>query len=331
MSSFSKRLFAAAIFVALLAPASFAANSPTDVIAKVNGKTITRENLEVATNNLLPLMTYHQSVSDERMKEIQKQALEKLINNELMYKAAVDSKQAEVNQKEIDARVKDLKKKLPKGETIEKVLKKSGMTLADLKEDFRKDMVVERLAKKKNEELKKLSEKTVDEAFVKDYYQKNLAKFKEPEQIQLRSILVKADPSGGQKVWNESLKKAKEIAEKAKAGEDFAKLAEKHSEDPFAKKGGDMGWSHKGELIPEIDDAAAKLKVGEIGGPLMSIYGYHVIKLEGRKPSVQKKFEELNKEKLEKELEAKEYKKLWNGWLKSLRDSSKVEYVTILK
>lgn len=328
MSSFSKRLLAAAVFVALLAPASFAANSPTDVIAKVNGKTITRENLDVATNNLLPLMTYHQSVSDDRMKEIRNQALEKLINNELMYKAAVETKQDDVNQKEIDARIKDLKKKLPKGETIEKVLKRSGMTLADLKEDFKKDMVVERVAKKKNEEIRKVSEKTVDEAFMKDYYQKNLAKFKEPEQVNLRSILIKADPSGGQKVWNESLKKAKDLADKAKAGEDFGKLAEKNSEDPYAKKGGDMGWSHKGELIPEIDDAASKLKVGEIGGPIMSIYGYHVIKLVGNKPSVQKKFDELNKEKLEKELEAKEYKKLWNGWLKSLRDSSKVEYVT---
>ncbi|MBI2412613.1 MAG: peptidylprolyl isomerase [Deltaproteobacteria bacterium] len=328
MSSFSKRLFAAAVFVALLAPASFAANSPTDVIAKVNGKTITRENLDVATSNLLPLMTYHQSVSDERMKEIRNQALEKLINNELMYKAAVETKQDDVNQKEIDARIKDLKKKLPKGETIEKVLKRSGMTLADLKEDFKKDMVVEKIAKKKNEEVRKASEKNVDEAFMKDYYQKNLTKFKEPEQIHLRSILVKADPSGGQRVWNESLKKAKDLAEKAKAGDDFAKLAEKNSEDPYAKKGGDMGWSHKGELIPEIDDAASKLKVGEIGGPIMSIYGYHVIKLEGNKPSVQKKFDELNKVKLEKELEAKEYKRLWDGWLKSLRDSSKVEYVT---
>ena len=331
MSSFSKRLLAAAVFVALLAPASFAATSPADVIVKVNGKVITRETLDTATNNLLPLMTYHQSVSDERMKEIRRQALDKLINNELLYKAAVDSKQADVNPKEIDARVKDLKKKLPKGETIEKILKRSGITLADLKEDFKRDMVVERIAKKKTEETKKLSEKTVDEAFMKDYYQKNLAKFKEPEQIHLRSILVKADPSGGQKVWNESLKKAKDIAEKAKAGEDFAKLAEKHSEDPFAKKGGDMGWSHKGELIPEIDDAASKLKAGEIGGPIMSIYGYHVIRLEGSKPAVQKKYEDLNKEKLEKELEAKEYKKLWNGWLKSLRDTSRVEFVTPLK
>lgn len=339
MIRFSKRLLLTSAFLALFSPYGFAATAAKDapkataanpspseiIIARVNGKNITKENLDVATNNLLPLMTYHNAVSGEKMKDIEKKALEKLINNELMYKAAKDLKQDEVKQKEIDDQVKELKKRLPKGETLAKVLKRSNMTEADLKDDFKRDIVVARIARKKGEELRKLSDSNVNEAYMKDYYQKNLNKFKEPEQIHIRTILVKADPSGGQRVWNESLKKAKDALASIKGGQDFAKVAEKTSEDPFAKKGGDMGWAHKGSLLAEIDEATSKLKVGEISDPVATIYGYHIIKLEGRKPPVQKKFEELNKEKLKKELEAKEYKKLWEGWLKGLHDTSKVE------
>lgn len=337
MMSFSKRTVIASLFAALLFPAlpSVAANQQpaavqqnpgAEIVVTVNGKKITQEDLDTATNNLMPLVTYHNAVSEERLKGIQKKALENIINAELIYKYAKDNKLDDVSKKEIDQQVKDLKKRLPKGDSLDKVLKRSNITLEELRDDFKKDLVVAKVSKSKSEEFKKKAEQTVDEPFLRDYYKKNLEKFKEPEQIHLRSILVKADPSGGQRVWNESKKKAEEIAKLAKEGKDFAKLAEERSEDPFAKKGGDMGWAHKGSLFPEIDEAAAKLKAGEISDPVMTIYGYHVIKLDGRKPPVQKKFEELNQKKLESELEEKEHKKLWKSWLGSMKTASKVEY-----
>lgn len=338
MMSFSKRTVIASLFAAFLFPAlpSVAAvqqpaavqqNPGAEIVVKVNGKKITQEDLDTATNNLMPLVTYHSAVSEERLKGIQKKALDNIINSELIYKYAKENKLDTVNKKEIDQQVKDLKKRLPKGDSLDKVLKRSNITLEELRDDFKKDIVVARVSKSRSEEFKKKAEQSVDEAFMRDYYKKNLEKFKEPEQIHLRSILVKADPSGGQRVWNESKKKAEEIAKLAKEGKDFGKLAEERSEDPFAKSGGDMGWAHKGSLFPEIEEAAAKLKTGEISAPIMTIYGYHVIKMDGRKPSVQKKFEELNQKKLESELEEKEHKKLWNSWLDGMKKASKIEYL----
>jgi len=339
MMSFSKRTVIASLFAAFLFPAlpAAAANKQpapaavqqapgSELVATVNGKKITREALDTATNNLMPLVTYHQSVSSERLKEIEKKALDQIINSELIYKYAKDNKLDKADKKQIDQQVKDLKKRLPKGDSLEKVLKRSNLTLEELRDDFKKDIVVVNVSKSKTAEFKKKAEDTVNDAFLRDYYKKNLDKFKEPEQIHLRTILVKADPSGGQRVWNESYKKAEEIAKLAKEGKDFAALAKERSEDPFAKSGGDMGWAHKGSLFPEIEDAAAKLKPGEISSPVMTIYGYHIIKLEGRKPSVQKKFEELNIKKLESELEQKEQKNLWNSWLESLKKTAKIEY-----
>lgn len=336
MIGFFKKILAAAAFVSLAAQSGQAAADQAkpaqkgpeqEVVLRVDGKEFTRENVKNAVDSLLPIMSYHSSVSKERYKTVEKTAIDQLINRELIYKAAKGAKTVDISSKDIDAEVDKVKKKVQKGQTLEKILKDSNMTMADLREDMKRKLIIDRYTEKKNEEFKKKSSDTVTEAYLKDYYQKSLDKFKEPEQIHLRSILIKADPSGGQKVWNEAQKKAKDIANSARKGEDFAKLAQKISEDPNAKNGGDMGWAHKGSLFPEIDDAAAKMNVGDISDPIMTIYGYHVIKLEGRKPSVQKKFDELNKEKLKSELGAKEHKKLWEDWVKELRAPAKIEYL----
>lgn len=339
MGSFFKKGLAAAVFLALTVQSGYAATtqtkaapakgSPEEVVLRVNGTPYTRENLNTVINNLLPMMSYHSSVSEERYKAVQKTALDTIINRELVYGSIKNSKNTPaVSKKDIDEEVEKIKKKLPKGKTLESVLKASKMTMADLREDFKKKIMIDRVTKKKNEEIKKQTDATVDEAFLKDYYTKNIEKFKEPEQIHLRSILIKADPAGGQKVWDAAKKKAQDIANKARAGEDFATLAKKLSEDPNAKKGGDMGWAHRGSFFPEIDDAATKMKTGEISDPVMTIYGYHILKLEGMKPAVQKKFDEINKEKLKSELSAKEYQRLADEWVKELRSTAKIEYLT---
>lgn len=335
-SSLKRILLAGALAVFIAAPAQagtaqtqtktlLAPDISKQVVLRVNGVEFTRENLDIAVNNLMPMMSFHSSITPEHLKKIQKTAINQMINDELVYKSAKEQKTADVKAKEIDEAIEALKKSLPKGKTLDEVLKNSNMTMQELREHFRKKIAVKQVSEKKRDEFKKKAPEIVNDAFIKDYYLKNLNKFKEPEQIHLRSLLIKADPSGGQRVWNEALKKAQDIAAQARSGKDFAELAKKYSEDQNAKAGGDMGWSHKGSLFEEIDAAAEKMKIGDVSDPVMTIYGYHVLKLEGRKPPVQKKLEELNKENLKKELEAKEYKRLWEDWLKGLRKQAKVE------
>lgn len=334
MPSFTKRLIVASLFSVLFAsmPVTDAgaerknASAATQIVARVNGVDITKERLDVAINDIMPQVAFHSSVSEKRLKKIADDSLDGIIKQELIYKYAKENKLDNVSEKELNEEVANLKKKLPRGETLENVLKRSNMTMANLKEDFKKTTVVARVSSKKTEEFSEKAKSSVNEAFMKNYYQKNLNKFKEPEQIHLRSILIKADPSGGQRVWNESLKKANEVAKQARSGEDFAKLAEKYSEDPNAKNGGDMGWAHAGSLFPEIDEAASTMEAGQVSDPVATIYGYHILKLEGRKPSVQKKFEDLNIQNLEEELEAKEKKMLWQNWIKDLKKNAKIEY-----
>lgn len=79
------------------------------------------------------------------------------------------------------------------------------------------------------------------------------------------------------------LTETKDVLNKIRAGEDFAKLAEKYSQDPgSAIKGGDLGWFGKGRMVKQFEDACYKTAVNQITGPIRTQFGYHIIKVTGK-------------------------------------------------
>ena len=77
--------------------------------------------------------------------------------------------------------------------------------------------------------------------------------------------------------------KAEEVLKRARAGEDFAKLAQEFGSDGTKEQGGDLGWFGPGQMHPDFEKAAFALKPGEISDVIQTSFGFHIIKLEGRK------------------------------------------------
>jgi len=144
---------------------------------------------------------------------------------------------------------------------------------------------------------------------VKDYYNKHKSEFMQPEQVRARHILIKVPANANKKQWEEAKKKALNIRARLVKGESFSKLAQKYSDDPGSKtRGGDLGFFSKGQMVPEFEKAAFSLKKGEISQPVKTTFGYHIIKVEAKKPARQRSFKEVQQEIRQKLLREKQRK-----------------------
>lgn len=293
----------------LLILAHFAAQpaQAADVAAaRVNDAVITTRDLEEAVAALIPRATYHGNVSEEKRDELRQKSLDDLIDQELLYQDAV-AKGLKPERKLVDERIDAVRGRFRSKKDYKKALKDAGITEDQLRERAAKAILVEANIRKNIIEPARVS----DEA-LKDYYNKNTSKFKQPESARLRIISVLDENKG------------KEALAKIKAGEDFGDVAARMSEDNYRIKGGDIGYVHKGRILPELEDAAFKMKPGEISGLIKAEGMWFIIKLEDLKPANQMTFEE-SKTKLKQDLENKNAAELKEKWLADLHAKAKIE------
>ena len=78
-------------------------------------------------------------------------------------------------------------------------------------------------------------------------------------------------------------KKASELRAKVNNPEEFAKMAKLHSSCPSSRKGGDLGWFGKGQMVAEFQNAAFSMEIGEISQPVKTQFGYHLIMVTDKK------------------------------------------------
>jgi len=113
---------------------------------------------------------------------------------------------------------------------------------------------------------------------IRQYYLNHPEQFWRPEMRAVRSVTVSNAATAEDTI--RILDLAREVLERARAGEDFAELAKEHSDDPgSASKGGDLGYFPRGRMVGEFEEAAFKTPVGEISEPVRTRYGMHIIKV----------------------------------------------------
>ncbi|MFJ7616197.1 foldase [Bacillus cereus] len=188
-----------------------------------------------------------------------------------MITLTVLQKKYKVSDGEIDDEIKRLKSEF--GNSFNDFLSQNGVS----NEEQLKDVI----------KLDKLKQKlALEHLKIQDKDLKTLYEQKKPE-IRVSHILVS----------DENL--AKDIKSKIDSGEDFGSLAKEFSQDIATKeKGGDIGYFKEGDMVQAFQDAARKLKVGEVSQPVKTEFGYHVIKLldEKKLPSFEQMKPQLQSE-----------------------------------
>jgi len=147
---------------------------------------------------------------------------------------------------------------------------------------------------------------TTEEAERKAYDEAAKAQPPEPE-VHARHILLPTE------------EEAKAALARIKAGEDFAKVATELSKDP-AGDGGDLGWFTKDRMVPEFADAAFKLEPGQVSDPVKSQFGWHIIKVEGKRMKTFPPFEQVKDQAARFVAQ-----KAQTALIASLRDKAKIE------
>lgn len=151
------------------------------------------------------------------------------------------------------------------------------------------------------------------EAQARTEYRGDKERFNSPAQTLASHILIKGSDDAAKT-------KAQELLAELKAGARFEELARKHSGDPgSALRGGSLDWFPAGRMVPEFDEALKPLQQpGDLSPVIKTQFGYHIIRLDGRRPAMAKSYEEVRDE-LVASIAAKQRGKVREAELERLR------------
>ncbi len=254
-------------------------------LVTVNGKPITQE--EVDQELMQATQGRFNQVPADRQAAFRQQVLQQLIGKELIFD---DAKKSGIT----------------KSAEYKKEYKK-------LEQRMKKELAIQVWQKKVLDSIK------ISNKELKSYYKKNMDEFREKESVHARHILVKTEAEA-KKVINQ----LKSLSG-AKLKEKFIELAKKESTGPSGPNGGDLGYFSKGQMVPAFNDKVFSMKKGTITlQPVKTQFGYHVIYLEDKKPSMTRSFNEV-KAFIEQRLKMEKFKEVMKKKMDKLQKKATIK------
>jgi peptidyl-prolyl cis-trans isomerase SurA len=255
-----------------------------------------------------------------RATALRREILDRLVDERLIIQQAAELKLT-VSSEDIDRSIEQIKREnggLTDAQ-LNSELVKAGQTMASYRQEIKKQIMRYRVLN-----IAVGSKVTVSDADVQNYYDGHM---KSGDHIQVRaSHIFVAIPDGADAVTLKAKEKfAHDLLDRAKGGEDFAKLAKEFSQDPATRdEGGDLGYFGRDMLPKPIEEMVFSMKIGEVRGPVRADRGFHVIKLVDRRTKEVKPLADV-KEELRNQLRQKEMERQTKNYLTELRKKTLVD------
>jgi peptidyl-prolyl cis-trans isomerase C len=294
------------------------APSPTAPVAKIGATTISRAELDRALTVLTAQNRLPAADTPEGRKQAESAALDQLIFAELIYQEGMKTPPADLD-KQIDFKMSQNKSRFGSPEEFESAMKSAGVTEKELADITRKDLVISNYIEKTISPTV-----TVSDDDVKNFYNENKDQLKEEPQVKASHILIGVDSTASADDKKKAREKAEALLKEIRGGKDFAEAAKTNSTCPSKEQGGDLGYFGKGQMVQPFEQAAFAMKVGEISDVVETQFGYHIIKLTGKKDGDAPKLEEI-KEKISVFLKGQKTQKAVFDFVTKLRKEAKVE------
>lgn len=257
-----------------------------DVVAVVNGEKITKDEL------ISMLIDWQSPI-----------VLEEMINYRIVGQEARKAGVI-VTADQVKARMEEIKKTLPPGESFEDMLKRSGLTPEHAFAVLKMQMQTEEVLKK--------------QISVTD---KDLEGYRKASHILIR-IPFSQKPEEAEAKDKEAKEKIEKIAAEIKGGLAFEEAAKKYSEDYSNKdKGGDLGFFPQGQMAPEFEKKTFEMKVGEVSEPVKTNFGYHLIKLN----AIGNQTTGEERKKLEEMITRNKMGEKYRDWMLTIKNKAQVE------
>ena len=316
-------------------------------VAIVNGEAIMASEFSKIADPVIEQYKQQASAQDqsvEKVNEFKQKLMDQMIDDKILKQEAKKAK-IHVSKRELEEGIKQVKKRFQTDAEFQTELKKEDINQAQFESRIEEQLTVMKLIEQEvkaktmppsEDEIKAFYGKVQDKMAGKDLgldkkeeeEVASLAKYLtrlSSEQVRAKHVLVAVDKNATLEQKSAGLKKIKEAQAELKKGVDFEEVAKKYSDDPGSKaRGGDLGFFAKGDMVPEFEKVAFSLNVGQVSEPVLTDFGYHIIKVEEKRASKKVTYEDI-KDDLKELLTQKAAQKKYEVWIKGLKDKSSIK------
>lgn len=289
-------------------------------IAKVNGEEILFSDLQKQVERVvmsLPQMPPAEML-EQQMPSIMTRVLDNMISKRLLDDAVV-SEGVSVADSDVVKQLRQIAARMPEGRKLSDMLAAQGSSLEEFQEKLKEDMVTRKLVESKFAELPEPGSEEVDA-----FYADNTDKFAVPEMASAHHILIGLQPEDNEEVKQSKLEEIEDIRAQIIAGADFEEMAREHSSGPSGRKGGDLGTFPRGQMLPAFDAAVFSQPISEVGEPIETRFGYHIVRVDERNPARTVPLEEAS-EDIKTFLTMQKREQRLGEYLQELRDAADIE------